>query len=87
MATTKTVSDLRSALLVRMVTEITDTILYYEVQVDGDFGSGFNEERVIWTREVPLMQTAAYRAGGYHATAAAREQEKVAVKAAAKVTP
>lgn len=60
---------------------MSDCILYTVCDGDstlGDHGSA----REVWRKEVPLMQTEAYRAGGYHVTAAAREQEFVAMELA-----
>jgi hypothetical protein len=61
---------------------MADSILYTVFDGNpeaGDFGDGHE----VWRKEVPLMQTAAYRAGGYHATEAAREQQEVAMQLAA----
>lgn len=71
-------------MMITMVTTITDDMIRYEV-VDGCVEAGdFGDARTVWSRDVPLMQTAAYRAGGYHATEAAREQEAFAMELANK---
>ena len=62
---------------------MADSILY--TVIDGDASHGdFGDAREVWRKEIPLMQTAANRAGGYSVTAAAREQEQVAMALAAE---
>lgn len=69
---------------IQMLTTITEDFIEYEV-IDGCVEAGdFGDARTVWSKRVPFMQTAAYRAGGYHATAAAREQEAFAMELANK---
>jgi hypothetical protein len=69
---------------ITMETFIDEDSIVYTV-IDGYSPAGdFGDAREVWRREVPLASMAAYRAGGYHATEAAREQERVAWELARK---
>lgn len=61
-------------MMITMTTTITETAILYTVAD----AAGVE----VWRREVPFMQTEAYRAGGYHVTEAAREQERIAMRLA-----
>jgi hypothetical protein len=65
-----------------MRTVIDQHEITYEVW-DGDDALGdHGDARCVFQKTVKLMQTEAYRAGGYHVTAVAREQERCAMQLA-----
>jgi hypothetical protein len=81
----KTPADVRSATLITMKTTVCPGAIDYEVVVLGDFGDGPDDERIVWQRTEHLYFTEAHRAGGYHVTESAREQERVAMAIAEKL--
>ena len=68
----------RPSRTITMQTFILDDTILYTV-IDGDSDHGDHGDAVeVWRKEIPLGHRAVTRAGGYLATAAAREQEQIA---------
>jgi hypothetical protein len=74
--------EVRELIVTMQTFVMRDSILYTVIDGNPDAGD-FGHSREVWRREIPLMQTEAYRAGGYSVTDAAREQERVAMQLAA----